>query len=73
MGALFSGLIARRGIARPQGLSPKFGTSPFVGDRPHDRPDGQQRADDRLDVGGLDIALRDEGDAYDDQDLPDES
>ena len=39
---------------------------------PHNRPDGQQRADDRFDIGGLDITLGDQRGARDGQDLADE-
>lgn len=37
----------------------------LVRDRPHHRPDGQKCADDRFDVGGLDVALGDKGGARD--------
>ena len=43
----------------------------LVGNGPDHRADGQQRADHRFDIGGLDIAFGDEGGASDGQDLAD--
>ena len=71
-GALFSGLFARRGIARPQGVIAAVRYAPFVRDRPDHRPEGQKRADDRFDVRGLCVALGDQRGASDGQNLADE-
>ena len=69
-------LIKKRGksyLARAGWLDlPSGSPPPFVGDGPDHRPDGQQRADHRFQIGGLDKPFGDKGGASDGQDLADQ-